>query len=177
MKRRSAEPSCSFCGVPTAFITAAAAGIGRLGIVDFDVVDYSNLQRQVLHDTASIGSKKTESARARLRGINPHVEVDAIDGGEISVTLDEILDGDHLVLEEVKPELHQSIVEVGTSVCQSPAQVRASAFYVENWQLAHDAVDYFAASDAISPVQHYWSLSGTPSLYSLLMTAARIGFS
>src|SRR5688500_8494421 len=53
----------------------AAAGVGTLGIVDFDVVDESNLQRQVLHGTSDVGRQKLESARDRLREINPHVNV------------------------------------------------------------------------------------------------------
>ncbi|MEM8598709.1 MAG: molybdopterin-synthase adenylyltransferase MoeB [Bacteroidota bacterium] len=53
----------------------AAAGIGRIGLVDFDRVDASNLQRQVLYDTADIGRPKSEAAAARLRALNPHVEV------------------------------------------------------------------------------------------------------
>jgi adenylyltransferase/sulfurtransferase len=53
----------------------AAAGIGRLGIVDFDAVELSNLQRQVLHSTENVGRLKTESARETIRGINPDVEV------------------------------------------------------------------------------------------------------
>lgn len=53
----------------------AAAGIGRLGLVDFDRVDSSNLQRQLLHGTADLGRPKTESARRRLADLNPHVEV------------------------------------------------------------------------------------------------------
>ncbi len=53
----------------------AAAGVGTLGIVDFDVVDESNLQRQVLHGSAAVGRPKLESARERLRDINPHVQV------------------------------------------------------------------------------------------------------
>ncbi|MFN3561303.1 MAG: molybdopterin-synthase adenylyltransferase MoeB [Chloroherpetonaceae bacterium] len=53
----------------------AAAGIGRLGIVDFDVVDYSNLQRQILHRTDSVGKPKAESAKATINAINPFVEV------------------------------------------------------------------------------------------------------
>jgi adenylyltransferase/sulfurtransferase len=53
----------------------AAAGVGRIGIVDFDVVDESNLQRQVIHGTSSLGVRKTESARARINDINPNVEV------------------------------------------------------------------------------------------------------
>jgi len=59
-------------GSPAA-LYLAAAGVGRLGLVDFDRVDESNLQRQVLHGTSSVGVPKTESARARLHDLNPHV--------------------------------------------------------------------------------------------------------
>ena len=54
----------------------AAAGVGRLGIVDFDVVDESNLQRQIVHGTKDVGRPKIESARERLSDINPHVHID-----------------------------------------------------------------------------------------------------
>jgi adenylyltransferase/sulfurtransferase len=54
----------------------AAAGVGRIGIVDFDVVDESNLQRQVIHSTSSLGTHKLESAKARIVDLNPHVQVD-----------------------------------------------------------------------------------------------------
>src|SRR5438105_10460706 len=54
----------------------AAAGIGRIGIVDFDVVDFSNLQRQVLHGTPDVGRPKLQSARDRLAAINPEVQLD-----------------------------------------------------------------------------------------------------
>ena len=53
----------------------AAAGIGRIGLVDFDTVDYSNLQRQILHGDADVGRSKAESARDSLRAINPNVDV------------------------------------------------------------------------------------------------------
>jgi sulfur-carrier protein adenylyltransferase/sulfurtransferase len=55
----------------------AAAGVGTLGLVDFDVVDLSNLQRQILHGSSGIGSPKIDSARDRLRDINPNVHVEA----------------------------------------------------------------------------------------------------
>jgi adenylyltransferase/sulfurtransferase len=61
-------------GSPAA-LYLAAAGVGTLGIVDADRVDLTNLQRQVLHGTAAVGSEKTESARARLHDLNPHVDV------------------------------------------------------------------------------------------------------
>jgi adenylyltransferase/sulfurtransferase len=54
----------------------AAAGVGRIGIVDFDVVDYSNLQRQVLYSTKDVGRPKLASAKERLEGINPFVKVE-----------------------------------------------------------------------------------------------------
>src|SRR5918995_184213 len=54
----------------------AAAGIGRIGLVDFDVVDFSNLQRQILHGTPDVGRPKLQSARDRLQAINPHVQID-----------------------------------------------------------------------------------------------------
>ncbi len=61
-------------GSPVA-LYLAAAGVGTLGVVDFDVVDLSNLQRQVLHTTADVGRPKTESAVAHLGALNPEVKV------------------------------------------------------------------------------------------------------
>lgn len=54
----------------------AAAGVGRIGLVDYDVVDSSNLQRQVIHGTASIGKLKVESAKAKLLDLNPGIQID-----------------------------------------------------------------------------------------------------
>src|SRR4026209_2079738 len=62
-------------GSPAAMYLAEA-GVGRIGIVDFDVVDFSNLQRQLLHGTSSVGRSKLDSARDRLRDLNPHIEID-----------------------------------------------------------------------------------------------------
>ena len=61
-------------GSPAA-LYLAAAGVGTIGIVDFDRVDPTNLQRQILHDTDAVGQSKLESARQRLTRLNPHVEV------------------------------------------------------------------------------------------------------
>lgn len=85
-------------GSPAA-IYLAAAGVGRIGIVDADVVEVSNLHRQILHDTQSIGAQKTASAAVRIRALNPDVEV-----VEIPVRLDasnalEILRGWDLVVD------------------------------------------------------------------------------
>jgi molybdopterin/thiamine biosynthesis adenylyltransferase/rhodanese-related sulfurtransferase len=57
----------------------AAAGVGRIGLVDYDEVDFTNLQRQVVHGTRSLGQRKVESARERLLDINPDVQVDVYD--------------------------------------------------------------------------------------------------
>ncbi len=54
----------------------AAAGIGRIGIVDFDVVDHSNLQRQIIHGTSWVGKPKIESAKNRILEINPYCQID-----------------------------------------------------------------------------------------------------
>jgi adenylyltransferase/sulfurtransferase len=61
-------------GAPNAMYLAAA-GVGHLGLVDFDVVDASNLQRQVIHGTSDIGRPKLESARDKITEINPYVQV------------------------------------------------------------------------------------------------------
>ena len=62
-------------GSPAAMYLAAA-GVGRIGVVDFDVVDFSNLQRQIIHGTKDVGRSKLASAKDRLVDINPHIQVD-----------------------------------------------------------------------------------------------------
>jgi adenylyltransferase/sulfurtransferase len=78
----------------------AAAGVGRIGIVDFDVVDYSNLQRQIIHGTPDVGRSKLASAKDRLVAINPHIQVDTYETAlssenalELFEPYDVILDG------------------------------------------------------------------------------------
>ncbi len=67
----------------------AAAGVGRIGIVDFDVVDHSNLQRQVIHGTSWVGKPKIESAKASILEINPYCQVDL---HEVRLSSDNALD-------------------------------------------------------------------------------------
>jgi adenylyltransferase/sulfurtransferase len=62
-------------GSPAA-LYLAAAGVGRIGLVDFDVVDFSNLQRQIIHGTPDVGKAKLESARARLEALNPEIAIE-----------------------------------------------------------------------------------------------------
>ncbi len=86
-------------GSPAAMYLAAA-GVGRLGIVDFDVVDSSNLQRQILHGTSDVGRTKLASARDTINELNPHVQVDTYETSlssenalELFAPYDVILDG------------------------------------------------------------------------------------
>src|SRR4026207_2343755 len=85
-------------GSPAA-LYLAAAGVGTLGLVDFDHVDVTNLQRQVLHGTRDTGRHKLDSARDRLRDINPGVHVE---GFPVRLSADnarEIADGFDLILD------------------------------------------------------------------------------
>ncbi|MDX1379997.1 MAG: molybdopterin-synthase adenylyltransferase MoeB [Xanthomonadales bacterium] len=86
-------------GSPAA-LYLAAAGVGYLGVIDGDIVERSNLQRQVLHDDARVGRDKARSAASRLRGLNPGIEVNAVrerlDAGNATELLsdaDVVLDG------------------------------------------------------------------------------------
>src|ERR1043166_7962664 len=67
----------------------AAAGVGRIGLVDFDVVDFTNLQRQVIHGTKDVGRKKLDSAADTMKDINPFVQVDK---HEVALTSENALD-------------------------------------------------------------------------------------
>ena len=57
----------------------AAAGVGRLGLVDFDVVDFTNLQRQIAFGTSDVGKSKAQAARARLADLNPDIQIEAFE--------------------------------------------------------------------------------------------------
>ena len=86
-------------GSPVA-LYLAAAGIGRIGLVDYDVVDFSNLQRQIIHGESRLGDLKVESARDRLLDLNPEIQVDVYNeffnsqnAFEIAEPYDIIMDG------------------------------------------------------------------------------------
>ena len=86
-------------GSPAA-LYLAAAGVGKIGIVDLDDVDLSNLQRQILHGTKDVGRKKLDSARDRLRDINPNIDVaahecrlSAANAGDIIADYEIVIDG------------------------------------------------------------------------------------
>jgi len=85
-------------GSPAA-LYLAAAGVGTLGLVDFDVVDISNLQRQIVHGTSSVGRSKLESARARIHDLNPHVQVETHETRLTSANALDILGGYDIVVD------------------------------------------------------------------------------
>jgi len=85
-------------GSPAA-LYLAAAGVGTIGIVDFDVVDMSNLQRQVIHSTARVGQKKTESARATIEGLNPDVTVVPHEEMLVAANVERIIAGYDVILD------------------------------------------------------------------------------
>lgn len=85
-------------GSPAAFYLAAA-GVGTLGIVDFDAVDESNLQRQILHTTDRVGTPKVESARRTIQALNPGVKVEAYPERLDSKNVDRIFPGYHVVVD------------------------------------------------------------------------------
>ncbi len=85
-------------GSPAAMYLAAA-GVGTIGLVDFDVVDLTNLQRQILHSTADIGRSKLDSARETIAGINPNVEVRTFQTELRSENAMEILSGFDVIVD------------------------------------------------------------------------------
>eukprot|EP00903_Cladosiphon_okamuranus_P012472 g11680.t1 len=82
-----------------ALLYLAAAGVGRLGIVDDDVVDESNLQRQVIHGTATLGKPKVESAKDRMLDVNPHITVETFQEQLNSENALRICDGYDVILD------------------------------------------------------------------------------
>jgi molybdopterin/thiamine biosynthesis adenylyltransferase/rhodanese-related sulfurtransferase len=116
-------------GSPAA-LYLAAAGVGTIGIVDFDVVDLSNLQRQVIHGTDRIGQKKVESARRTIANLNPDVKVVAHDEMLVAENVDWIIAGYDVILDgtdtfETRYLLNDAAVTAGIPV------VHASVFRFE----------------------------------------------
>lgn len=108
----------------------AAAGVGTIGIVDFDVVDLSNLQRQVVHTTDRVGDKKVDSARRTLNGLNPDVNVVAHEEMLVADNVARIIDGYDVILDgtdtfETRYILNDAAVAAGIPV------VHASVFRFE----------------------------------------------
>jgi sulfur-carrier protein adenylyltransferase/sulfurtransferase len=85
-------------GSPALFYLAAA-GVGTIGLIDFDKVDLSNLQRQILHRTSDVGRKKTDSARERLRETNPNVALEVHEAQFTSENAQELVSRYDLVID------------------------------------------------------------------------------
>jgi len=107
-------------GSPAA-LYLAAAGVGTIGIVDFDVVDLSNLQRQVIHTTDRIGTKKVESARTAIAALNPEVKVIAHDEMLTGENVERIIAGYDVILDgtdtfETRYTLNDAAVAAGIPV-------------------------------------------------------------
>ena len=116
-------------GSPAA-LYLAAAGVGTIGLVDFDVVDVSNLQRQVLHTTDRVGEKKVESARKTITALNPDVSVVAHEEMLVGDNVERIIDGYDVILDgtdtfETRYLLNDAAVAAGIPV------VHASVFRFE----------------------------------------------
>ncbi len=77
----------------------AAAGVGRLGIVDFDTVDFSNLQRQILHSTSDVGRPKLDSARDRLAALNPEIDIETYETALTSANALELFEGYDVIVD------------------------------------------------------------------------------
>lgn len=116
-------------GSPAA-LYLAAAGVGTIGIVDFDVVDLSNLQRQIIHTTDRIGTKKVESAQKTIEALNPDVKVVAHDEMLTDANVERIIAGYDVILDgtdtfETRYTLNDAAVAAGIPV------VHASVFRFE----------------------------------------------
>ncbi len=108
----------------------AAAGVGTIGIVDFDVVDVSNLQRQILHTTDRVGERKTESAKRSINALNPEINVVAYEEMLVAGNVERIIKGYDVILDgtdtfETRYILNDAAVAAGIPV------VHASVFRFE----------------------------------------------
>jgi molybdopterin/thiamine biosynthesis adenylyltransferase/rhodanese-related sulfurtransferase len=116
-------------GSPAA-LYLAAAGVGTIGLVDFDVVDVSNLQRQIVHTTARVGERKVESAKVAINALNPEVKVVAHEEMLVADNVERIIAGYDVILDgtdtfETRYILNDAAVAAGIPV------VHASVFRFE----------------------------------------------
>jgi len=126
-------------GSPVA-LYLAAAGVGTIGLVDFDVVDLSNLQRQILHGSAGIGSSKIGSARDRLRDINPNVKVESYETRFTSSNALEIAKGYDLIVDGTDNFATRYLVN-DTSVLLGIPNVYGSVYRFEGQASVFGATD------------------------------------
>jgi len=140
----------------------ATAGVGKLTLIDDDVVELSNLQRQVLHHDADIGSKKVQSAQSSLRQINPHLDVDTVDK-RLSDSELEVLIGKHtLVLDasdnvETRNQLNKLCFKLKKPLVSGAAirmEGQVSVFtYQDDSQPCYQCLSSLFGSSALSCVE------------------------
>ena len=116
-------------GAP-AMLYLAAAGVGTIGVVDFDVVDLSNLQRQVIHTTDRIGEKKVESARKTLQALNPDVTVVAHDEMLVADNVERIIAGYDVIVDGTDTFETRYLLNDAAVIADIPV-VHASVFRFE----------------------------------------------
>jgi molybdopterin/thiamine biosynthesis adenylyltransferase/rhodanese-related sulfurtransferase len=126
-------------GSPVA-LYLAAAGVGTLGLVDFDIVDLSNLQRQILHGSAGVGSSKIDSARDRLADINPNVSIEPYRTRLTSENALEIARGYDLIVDGTDNFATRYLVN-DTSVLLGIPNVYGSVYRFEGQASVFGAVD------------------------------------
>lgn len=137
----------------------AAAGVGRLGIVDHDTVSLSNLQRQIVHTTAGIGAGKAESARAFAEKLNPHVVLEAISEPITAQNAEAILAPYDMVLDGTDNLATRRIVAVAAARQQKPLVSGAVSMFSGQVTIfaphlggpGHDALFSADADDASLP--------------------------
>ncbi len=110
-------------GSPAA-LYLAAAGVGTIGLVDFDVVDLSNLQRQIIHTTDRIGERKVESARIAINALNPDVKVEVHEEMLVAANVERIIAGYDVILDgtdtfETRYLLNDAAVSAGIPVAHA----------------------------------------------------------
>ena len=118
----------------------AAAGVGTLGLVDFDTVDLSNLQRQIIHGSAAIGAPKINSARERLRDVNPNVHVEPYETRLTSTNAFEIAKGYDLIVDGTDNFATRYLVN-DTSVLLGIPNVYGSVYRFEGQASVFGATD------------------------------------
>lgn len=133
-------------GSPVA-LYLAAAGVGEIYLADFDVLDLSNLQRQVVHDSAALGALKVESAQARLRGLNPHIKVHTVSEKLTTDNLPALLQKVDLALDctdnfTIRAQLNAACVAAKTTLV-SGAAIRTEG-----------QVSVYQPSNVLSPCYH-----------------------
>lgn len=133
-------------GSPVA-LYLAAAGVGELHLADFDTLDLSNLQRQVLHDSEALGTPKVDSAMSRLRSLNPHVQLVPYPAGLDADSLAAAVAGVDLVLDCTDNFAIREAVNAACVAARKPL-VSGAAIRLEG------QISVFDPRDAASPCYH-----------------------